>query len=108
MKEGFLELAEIKSFDAQSIAHELQQQIQNNGLAELNCVAQTYDGAAVMSGFLEVYKHILEGFILKQSMCIVMLMSLTWCCAILTRPFQRLWSFSACWGVCTLSSATPQ
>nr|XP_008281790.1 PREDICTED: uncharacterized protein LOC103358552 [Stegastes partitus] len=38
------------SFDAQSIANELQQQIQNNGLAELKCVAQTYDGAAVMSG----------------------------------------------------------
>nr|XP_013768387.1 PREDICTED: zinc finger MYM-type protein 1-like [Pundamilia nyererei] len=28
----------------------IQQQIQNNGLAELKCVAQTYDGAAVMSG----------------------------------------------------------
>lgn len=50
VKERFLALAEIKSFDAQSIANELQQQIQNNGLAELKCVAQTYDGAAVMSG----------------------------------------------------------
>lgn len=49
--EGCLALAEIKSFDAQSIANEIQQQIQNNGLAELKCVcAQTYDGAAVMSG----------------------------------------------------------
>ncbi|KAL4008783.1 hypothetical protein ACER0C_002635 [Sarotherodon galilaeus] len=46
----FLALAEIKSFDAQSIANEIQQQIQNNALAELKCVAQTYDGAAVMSG----------------------------------------------------------
>ncbi|KAK0156562.1 Zinc finger MYM-type protein 1 [Merluccius polli] len=50
MKERFLALAEIQSFDAKSIANELQQQIQNNGLAELKCVAQTYDGAAVMSG----------------------------------------------------------
>ncbi|CAI5691776.1 unnamed protein product [Oreochromis niloticus] len=50
VKERFLALAEIKSFDAQSIANEIQQQIQNNGLAELKCVAQTYDGAAVMSG----------------------------------------------------------
>ncbi|KAL3984315.1 C1q-related factor [Sarotherodon galilaeus] len=50
VKECFLALAEIKSFDAQSIANEIQQQIQNNGLAELKCVAQTYDGAAVMSG----------------------------------------------------------
>ena len=50
VKEHFLALAEIKSFDAKSIANELQQQIQNNGLAELKCVAQTYDGAAVMSG----------------------------------------------------------
>lgn len=49
VKEHFLVLAEIKSFDAQSIANELQHQIQNNGLAELKCVAQTYDGAAVMS-----------------------------------------------------------
>ncbi|KAL4006300.1 gamma-tubulin complex component 4 [Sarotherodon galilaeus] len=46
----FLALAEIKSFDAQSIPNEIQQQIQNYGLAELKCVAQTYDGAAVMSG----------------------------------------------------------
>lgn len=39
-----------ESFDAQSITNELQQRIQNNGLAELKCVAKTYDGAAVMSG----------------------------------------------------------
>ncbi|XP_042079035.1 zinc finger MYM-type protein 1-like [Haplochromis burtoni] len=50
VKERFLALAEIKSFHAQSIANEIQQQIQNYGLAELKCVAQTYDGAAVMSG----------------------------------------------------------
>ena len=50
VKERFLALTEIMSFDAQSIANELQQQIQNSGLAELKCVAQTYDGAAVMSG----------------------------------------------------------
>lgn len=32
------------------IAKEIQQQIQNYGLVELKCVAQTYDGAAVMIG----------------------------------------------------------
>ncbi|XP_073729785.1 zinc finger MYM-type protein 1-like [Misgurnus anguillicaudatus] len=51
VKERFLALTEIKSFDAQFIANELQQQIQKNGVAELKCVAQAYDGAAVMSGF---------------------------------------------------------
>ncbi|KAJ8014673.1 hypothetical protein DPEC_G00018100 [Dallia pectoralis] len=34
VKERFLALTEIKSFDAQSIANELQQQIQKNGVAE--------------------------------------------------------------------------
>uniref|UniRef100_A0A1A7Z5R3 DUF4371 domain-containing protein n=1 Tax=Iconisemion striatum TaxID=60296 RepID=A0A1A7Z5R3_9TELE len=38
VKERFLALAEIKSFDAQSIANEIQQQIQNNGLAELKFI----------------------------------------------------------------------
>lgn len=50
VKERFLALSEIMTFDAQSITNELQQQIQNSGLADLMCVAQTYDGAAVMSG----------------------------------------------------------
>lgn len=50
VKERFLALTEIKSFDSQSIANGLQQQIQKNGVAELKCVAQAYDGAAVMSG----------------------------------------------------------
>lgn len=50
VKERLLALAEIKSFDAQSIANELQQQLQMRGVAGLKCVAQTYDGAAVMSG----------------------------------------------------------
>uniref|UniRef100_A0A3Q2YX22 DUF4371 domain-containing protein n=1 Tax=Hippocampus comes TaxID=109280 RepID=A0A3Q2YX22_HIPCM len=51
VKESFLSLSEIKSFDAWTVANELQQQIQNHDVAELTCVAQTYDGAAVMSGF---------------------------------------------------------
>lgn len=50
VKERLLELAEIKSFDAQSIANELQQQLQMRGVAGLKFVAKTYDGAAVMSG----------------------------------------------------------
>ena len=50
VKEHLLALAEIRSFDAQSIANELQQQLQMRGVAGLKCVAQTYDGAGVMSG----------------------------------------------------------
>ncbi|KAJ8335348.1 hypothetical protein SKAU_G00386900 [Synaphobranchus kaupii] len=77
VKERFLALTEIRSFDAQSIANELQQQIQNNGLAELMCVAQTYDGAAVMSGstgglhkFLQKETlDLAEAFIGKQAVC---------------------------------------
>lgn len=41
VKERFLVLSEIMSFDSHSIANKLQQQIQNNGLADLKCVAQT-------------------------------------------------------------------
>ncbi|CAB1456726.1 unnamed protein product [Pleuronectes platessa] len=46
VKERFLALTEIMSFDAQSIANELQQQIQNNGLAELKgqCMLLRFDG----------------------------------------------------------------
>ncbi|XP_063615327.1 zinc finger MYM-type protein 1-like [Penaeus indicus] len=50
VKERFLALSELMSFDAQSIADKLQEQLQINGLAHVKCVAQTYDGAAVMSG----------------------------------------------------------
>ncbi|KAK0144496.1 Zinc finger MYM-type protein 1 [Merluccius polli] len=50
VRERFLALTELMTFDAQSITDKLQQQLQINGLADVKCVAQTYDGAAVMSG----------------------------------------------------------
>ncbi|KAK1171307.1 zinc finger MYM-type protein 1-like, partial [Acipenser oxyrinchus oxyrinchus] len=53
VKERLLALAEIKSFDAQSIENELQQQLQMRGVAGLKCVAQTYDGAAGLHKFLQ-------------------------------------------------------
>ena len=40
----------IMKFDAKSITNKQQEQLEKNGLADLKCVAQTYDGAAVMSG----------------------------------------------------------
>ncbi|XP_063595344.1 zinc finger MYM-type protein 1-like [Penaeus indicus] len=50
VKERFLALSELMSFDAQSIADKLQEQLQISGFAHVKCVAQTYDGAAVISG----------------------------------------------------------
>ncbi|KAL2094480.1 hypothetical protein ACEWY4_009199 [Coilia grayii] len=50
VKEHFLALTELMSFDAQSITDKLQEQLQMNGFADIKCVAQTYDGAALMSG----------------------------------------------------------
>lgn len=50
VKEHFLALTELMSFDAQSVTDKLQEQLQMNGFADIKCVAQTYDGAAVMSG----------------------------------------------------------
>uniref|UniRef100_A0A3Q2D0G0 HAT C-terminal dimerisation domain-containing protein n=1 Tax=Cyprinodon variegatus TaxID=28743 RepID=A0A3Q2D0G0_CYPVA len=50
VKEHFLALSELMAFDAQSIVDKLQEQLQTNGIAGVKCVAQTYDGAAVMSG----------------------------------------------------------
>lgn len=50
VKECLVALADIKSFEAQSIENELQQQLQMRGVAGLKCVAQTYDGAVVISG----------------------------------------------------------
>uniref|UniRef100_A0A665TNP5 DUF4371 domain-containing protein n=1 Tax=Echeneis naucrates TaxID=173247 RepID=A0A665TNP5_ECHNA len=41
---------QLMSFDAHSIADKLQQQLQINGLVDVKHVAQTYYGAAVMSG----------------------------------------------------------
>uniref|UniRef100_A0A8C6LXF4 DUF4371 domain-containing protein n=1 Tax=Nothobranchius furzeri TaxID=105023 RepID=A0A8C6LXF4_NOTFU len=50
VKERFLALSELISFDAKSIVDKLQHHLQINGLANVKCIAQTYDGAAVMSG----------------------------------------------------------
>ncbi len=50
IKERFLSLTELRSFDAKSITEALERKLQEEGIAQLKCVAQTYDGAAVMSG----------------------------------------------------------
>uniref|UniRef100_A0AAR2ISZ2 DUF4371 domain-containing protein n=1 Tax=Pygocentrus nattereri TaxID=42514 RepID=A0AAR2ISZ2_PYGNA len=50
IKERFLALTELMGFDAESIANTIEQQLALNGIGDLKCVAQTYDGAAVMSG----------------------------------------------------------
>uniref|UniRef100_A0A3B3QXG8 DUF4371 domain-containing protein n=1 Tax=Paramormyrops kingsleyae TaxID=1676925 RepID=A0A3B3QXG8_9TELE len=50
VKERFLSLTEMRSFDAKSITEALERKLQEEGIAQLKCVAQTYDGAAVMSG----------------------------------------------------------
>lgn len=47
--EHILALTELMSFDAKSITDKLEEQLQKNGIADVKCVAQTYDGAAVMS-----------------------------------------------------------
>ncbi len=49
IKERFLSLTELRSFDAKSITEALERKLQEEGIAQLKCVAQTYDGAAVMS-----------------------------------------------------------
>ena len=38
------------SFDARSITDTIEQQLEKHGIGHLRCVAQSYDGAAVMSG----------------------------------------------------------
>ncbi|XP_073466822.1 zinc finger MYM-type protein 1-like [Aquarana catesbeiana] len=50
IKEHFLSLKELKDFCADSITESLQECLKDYGLDSLLCVAQTYDGAAVMSG----------------------------------------------------------
>lgn len=41
---------EMDSFDAKSITEALERKLQEEEIGQLKCVAQTYDGAAVMSG----------------------------------------------------------
>ncbi|XP_067286712.1 zinc finger MYM-type protein 1-like [Pseudorasbora parva] len=50
VKERFLSLTELRSFDAKSITEALERKLEEDGISQLKCVAQTYDGAAVMSG----------------------------------------------------------
>lgn len=52
VKEHFLQLSSLECFDAVSITEAIEQVLESNGLQELRCVAQAYDGAAVMSGLV--------------------------------------------------------
>lgn len=50
VKERFLALTEMPTFDAASINTAIENQLQEKGIERLKCVAQTYDRVAVMSG----------------------------------------------------------
>ena len=50
VKERFLALTEVSQFDDTSITAAIENQLVKKGIDQLKCVAQTYDGAAVMSG----------------------------------------------------------
>lgn len=50
IKERFLALTEVSQFDATSITAAIENQLVKKGIDQMKCVAQTYDGAAVMSG----------------------------------------------------------
>uniref|UniRef100_H3B7Q0 DUF4371 domain-containing protein n=1 Tax=Latimeria chalumnae TaxID=7897 RepID=H3B7Q0_LATCH len=50
VKKHFLRFCDLKSFSAESITESVQHCLRDNGLEDLQCVAQTYDGASVMSG----------------------------------------------------------
>uniref|UniRef100_H2ZTL9 TTF-type domain-containing protein n=1 Tax=Latimeria chalumnae TaxID=7897 RepID=H2ZTL9_LATCH len=50
VKEHFLGFCDLKSFSAESITESIQHCLRDNGLEDLQCVAQIYDGASVMSG----------------------------------------------------------
>ena len=49
-KQAFFGLQKLDSFDAKSIVDGIEALLQSHNLSDLMCVAQTYDGAAVMSG----------------------------------------------------------
>uniref|UniRef100_A0A8P4KMU2 Zinc finger MYM-type protein 1 n=1 Tax=Dicentrarchus labrax TaxID=13489 RepID=A0A8P4KMU2_DICLA len=63
VKERFLALTEVSQFDATSITAAIENQLVKKGIDQLKCVAQTYDGAAVMSGdhpeaiYVHCYAH---------------------------------------------------
>ncbi|XP_049892032.1 zinc finger MYM-type protein 1-like [Epinephelus moara] len=50
VKERLLELCNLQGFNAESITNAIEQVLESNGLNDLLCVAQAYDGASVMSG----------------------------------------------------------
>ena len=50
VKERLLELCSLKDLNAESITNAIEQVLESNGLNDLLCVAQAYDGASVMSG----------------------------------------------------------
>ena len=52
LRERLLSLTDLKYFDAASICIAIENQLLVNNIDDLRCVAQTYDGAAVMSGAL--------------------------------------------------------
>ena len=52
LRERLLSLTDLKYFDAASICTAIENQLLVNNIDYLRCVAQTYDGAAVMSGAL--------------------------------------------------------
>lgn len=75
IKERFLALTQVSQFDATSITAAIANQLVKKGIDHLKYVAQTYDGAAVMSGdFGGVQAH-LKKSTLRQFMWIVMHMS---------------------------------
>lgn len=49
-KEHFIGFIDLQSFNAESITESLQNFLRENGLDNVHCVAQAYDGASVMSG----------------------------------------------------------
>ncbi|XP_069502501.1 zinc finger MYM-type protein 1-like [Ambystoma mexicanum] len=50
IKEHFLGFRELEDFNADAITESLQECLKEHGVDSILCVAQTYDGAAVMSG----------------------------------------------------------
>lgn len=50
VKVRFLALNKLNGFDAHSITGAIEQLLVTNGIDDLKCVAQAYDGASVMSG----------------------------------------------------------
>lgn len=50
VKECFLGLRKLERFDAQCITDTIEELLQYHTLSDLLCVAQSYDGASVMSG----------------------------------------------------------